>query len=366
MLHAHGEYVLPDNVPANEFLNLEGNKLSTSRNYAVWLEDYLKNFEPDSLRYCLATNLPETKDSDFSWNDFQAKHNNELADILGNFVNRTLTFCSKYFDARVPAPGSFDDYDKQLIAKLKKAPQVIGELIDSFLLRQAVREMMDIARYANKYFNDKKPWETIKSDRSVCATTIYLALETVKSLSILLNPVIPFSGTKIRKTLMLENPENPEWQAAGKLSLKSGHKLMKPEIIFKKIENETIETELSKLEMPKSGQGITEADTISIAEFNKLDLRVAEICTAEPVKNADRLLKLEIDLGNEKRQIIAGIAKHFSSDTLPGKKIVIVANLSPATIKGELSHGMLLAAKDGDKLCLLTVDGHIDNGSKIS
>ena len=247
MLYAHGEYVMPDNVPANEFLNLEGDKLSTSRNYAVWLDDYLTKFEQDSLRYCLANNLPETKDSDFSWKDFQARHNNELADILGNFINRTLTFCVKYFAGLVPTPANYDSEDNALINKLKEAPDKIGNLIDSFMLRQAVKEMMDIARYANKYFNDKKPWETIKSNKSECATTIYLALETVKSLSILFDPVIPSAGEKIRKMLNMDQIENPDWNRAGTLSLVSGHPLNSPEIIFKKIDDTEIEKELEKL-----------------------------------------------------------------------------------------------------------------------
>jgi methionyl-tRNA synthetase len=367
MLHAHGDYVLPENVPANEFLNLEGDKLSTSRNYAVWLEDYLNNFEPDSLRYCLASNLPETKDSDFSWKDFQARNNNELADILGNFINRTLTFCAKNFDGCVPTPGKYDTEDKALINTLKTAPDRIGKLIDSFLLRQAVKEMMDVTRFANKYFNDKKPWESIKNNRDKCATTIYLALETVKSLSILFDPIIPFTGIKIREILNLEQKYNPEWSQSGILSLKPGHKLKKPQIIFKKIENEEIERELDKLKLGGEEKIAPESNTvISIDDFKKVDLIVAEICSVEPVKKADRLLKMTVDIGPEKRQIIAGIAKHYKVDQLIGKKIVIVKNLAPAKIKGEVSRGMLLAAKSDDELCLLTVDGDLPNGAKIS
>jgi len=367
MLHAHGDYVLPENVPANEFLNLEGDKLSTSRNYAVWLEDYLANYEPDSLRYCLASNLPETKDSDFSWKDFQAKHNNELADILGNFINRTLTFCAKYFDGCVPVPVEYDAVDKAMINTLKTAPDRIGNLIDSFLLRQAVKEMMDVARFANKYFNDKKPWESIKDNREKCATTIYLALETVKSLAILFDPIIPLTGIKIRNILNIDQINNPEWSHAGILSLKAGHKLKKPEIIFKKIENEEIERELNKLKNTGKEENSAENDaTISIDDFRKVDLIVAEICTVEPVKKADRLLKITVDIGKEKRQIIAGIAKHYKVDQLIGKKIVIVKNLAPAKIKGEVSRGMLLAAESDDELCLLTVYGDLPNGAKIS
>ncbi len=366
MLQAHGDYVLPENVPANEFLNLEGDKLSTSRNYAVWLEDYLKNFEPDSLRYCLTSNLPETKDSDFSWKDFQARHNNELADILGNFVNRTLTFCFKYFDGRVPTPGKYDSEDEALIKNLHEAPARIGKLIDTFTLRQALKEMMDIARAANKYFNDKKPWETIKNNKTECATTLYLSLETVKSLSILFDPVIPFTGKKIRKILNLDQFEALDWNAAGKLSLVPNQELNTPEIIFKKIDDKEIERELALLIPSEKEADSEDVGIISIDEFKKLDLRVAEICSVEPVKNADRLLKLTVDVGNEKRQIIAGIAKHYSAEQLMGKKIIIVKNLIPAKIKGELSHGMLLAAKSDDELSLLIPDGQISNGAQIS
>ena len=367
MLHAHGEYVLPDNVPANEFLNLEGNKLSTSRNYAVWLEDYLKNFEQDSLRYCLSCNLPETKDSDFSWKDFQARHNNELADILGNFVNRTLTFCMKNFNGCIPNPEHYDARDKALIKKLKQAPARIGRLIDSFLLRQAVKEMMDLARYANKYFNDKQPWETIKTNKSDCASTIYLALETVKSLSILFDPVIPFTGIKIRKILNLDQDVNPDWNDAGEFILKSGNSINPPEIIFKKIEDKDIERELKKLGLTAETDSADEyANLIAIDDFKKIDMRVAEIRSAERIRNADRLIKLLVDLGSEQRQIIAGIAKHYSADELIGKKVIIVMNLVPAKIKGELSQGMLLAASSDDKLSLLTVDSQISSGAKIS
>lgn len=367
MLYAHGDYVLPENVPANEFLNLEGDKLSTSRNYAVWLDDYLTKFEQDSLRYCLASNFPETKDSDFSWKDFQARHNNELADILGNYINRTLTFCVKYFAGLVPTPGNYDSEDNALINKLKEAPDKIGNLIDSFMLRQAVKEIMDIARYANKYFNDKKPWQTIKNNKSECATTIYLSLETVKSLSILFDPVIPLTGEKIRKILNMEQIENPDWNRAGTLSLVSGHQLNSPEIIFKKIDDKEIEKELEKLNNPEKEETIVDDNNlISIDEFKKLDLRVAEICAVEQVKNADRLLKIIVNTGTEKRQIIAGVAKHYSEEDLIGKKIVIVKNLTPVKIKGEISRGMLLAAKSDDDLCLLTIDGQIENGAKIS
>ena len=250
---------------------------------------------------------------------------------------------------------------------MKEAPDRIGNLIDSFMLRQAVKEMMDIARYANKYFNDKKPWETIKNNKSECATTIYLSLETVKSLSILFDPVIPSTGEKIRKMLNMDQIESPDWDGAGTLSLVSGHPLNRPEIIFKKIDDKEIKKEIEKLNNPEKEDTIVDDNnTISIDDFKKLDLRVAEIYAVEQVKNADRLLKIMVNIGTEKRQIIAGVAKHYSEEDLIGKKIIIVKNLAPARIKGELSCGMLLAAKSDDDLCLLTIDGQIENGAKIS
>lgn len=364
MLKAHGEYVLPENVPANEFLNLEGNKLSTSRNYAVWLEDYLKNFDPDSLRYCLANNLPETKDADFSWRDFQARHNNELADILGNFINRTLTFCFKYFDGKVPVPGEYDQMDKELIKKIEKSPRKTGKYLDSFQLRQAVKEMMDLARFANKYFNDKKPWETIRQNKSECATTIYLALETVKSLAILFEPVIPNTTEKIWKVLHPSTETHRKWNVAGTLTLKSGSSLSTPEILFKKIEDDVIENELGKLKIISTTE--EPQDLINIEDFKKLDLRVAEVISAEPVKKSDKLLKLSVKIGDNERQIIAGIAQNYKPQELIGRQIIVIANLEPAKIRGEVSNGMLLAAKHGEDLTILTTAQKINSGAKVS
>ena len=367
MLKAHGDFVLPENVPANEFLNLEGSKLSTSRNYAVWLEEYLQNFAPDSLRYCLASNLPETKDADFSWKDFQARHNNELADILGNFINRTLTFCFKYFDGRIPVPGEFDQTDKALIRKIEKSPLRIGKYLDGFQLRQAVKEMMDLARYANKYFNDMKPWESVKLDVQKCATTIYLSLETVKTLAILFEPVIPFSTKKIWSILNQSKNTPFLWRQAGEMLLKPGTQLAVPEILFQKIEDDVIEMELAKLNL-NDNKKLPDDDQklVNLADFKKLDLRIAEVISAEPVKDSDKLLKLMVKTEGKERQIIAGIAQHYQPDQLVGKKIVIIANLEPAKIRGEISNGMLLAAKHDDQLAILTVDQEIITGSKVS
>jgi len=372
MLMAHGDYVLPENVPANEFLNLEGNKLSTSRNYAVWLDDYLQKFEPDSLRYVLAGNLPETRDADFSWKDFQARHNNELADILGNFINRTVTFAHKYFSGKVPQTGPLDRLDNKLIQKIEEAPVKLGHLIEKYQFKAYIREFMDLARFANKYFNDKEPWNTRKTNIEACATTIHLCLQTVLTLSIVSEPVLPFTVRKIWK--MLNCGEQHSWEEAGKFKLREGHVINQAEILFTKLEDEVIEHEVQRLQQAavpnnqmKSKSKDETMERIDFNAFKKLDLRVAKIVEAEKVEKTDNLLKLQIDLGNEKRQIIAGIAKYYSPDELVGRQIIVVANLEPATIRGVESNGMLLAATDDeDNLALLGLDKAMPNGSKIS
>lgn len=370
MLMLHGDYVLPDNVPANEFLNLEGNKLSTSRNYAVWLDDYLQKFEPDSLRYALAANLPETKDADFSWKEFQARHNNELADILGNFINRTITFAHKYFAGKVPPLGPLNAADKQFIEKIKSAPDHLGKLIDQYQLRFYVRDLMDLVRDANKYFNDQEPWATHKSAPQQCATTINLSLQMVYNLSILAEPLIPFSTKKIRQ--MLNDNQAVSWQRAGQLNCREGNALNQAQILFSKIEDDVIAAEIRRLQNAAGQGGQTpsaqpdQSPLINIETFARIDLRVAQVLKAEPVKKSDRLLKLQIDLGDNQRQIIAGIAKAYRPEQLIGKKIIVVANLAPATLRGERSEGMLLAAAGEARLSLLTVMDDIPNGSKIS
>ncbi len=366
MLMAHGNFVLPDNVPANEFLNLEGNKLSTSRNYAVWLDDYLQKFEPDSLRYVLTSILPENRDSDFSWKDFQARHNNELADIYGNFVNRTLSFAHRYFSGKVPPLHQTDELDQELIKRLETAPERLGKLIDSFQFKAYVRELMDLARFANKYFNDKEPWNTRKNAPEVCATTINLCLQTVATLSVLSEPLLPFTARKIWELLNLKADHH--WEQAGQRRLNEGHVLNKPQILFKKIEDDVIEAEIKKLKaaLENTSQPLPE-EKIDFETFQKIKLRIGQIIAAEPIPKSDKLLKLQVDLGNEKRQIVAGIAKHYQPQDLIGKKIVVVANLKPAKLFGVESNGMLLAASADGKLSLLTVmDEDMPSGSTVS
>ncbi|MBN2423736.1 MAG: methionine--tRNA ligase [Calditrichaceae bacterium] len=364
MLAEHGQYVLPDNVPANEFLNLEGNKLSTSRNYAVWLEEYLQKFEPDSLRYTLASNLPETRDTDFSWKDFQARHNNELADILGNFINRTVTFAHRYFEGKVPPLGTLDAFDEELVSVLKKAPALLGGHIDNFRFKLYIKDFMDMARFANKYFNDREPWKTRKSNPSQCATSINLCLQTCFILSVMGAPVIPFTSRKIWKLLNYYKPDF--WDYDDFRMLPDSHKLNTPEILFTKIEDGPIATEIERLQkanpvnIPRQEQ-----ELIDIETFSKVKLKIAEILKAEKVEKADRLLRLSVRVGDETRQIIAGLAKHYQPENLIGKKVVVVYNLAPAVLRGLKSEGMLLAASDENQLTLLTVMEDIKSGADI-
>jgi methionyl-tRNA synthetase len=363
------KFILPDNVPANEFLNLEGKKLSTSRNYAVWLNEYLEKFEPDPLRYALASILPETKDTDFSWREFQARNNNELADILGNFVNRTLTFAKKYFENKVPEIFELENIDNEMISKLKEYADKIAENYENFKIRDGVFETMNLARHANKYFNDTEPWRTIKENPKRASTTINICLQTVRALAILFEPVLPFSARKIWKMLNLNDDiVKSGWDSAYQLSLKPGHQLGEPEILFRKIEDSEIEEEIKKLKIA-SGE-ITEEKIefkpqITIEEFQKIDLRVADVVECERVKNSEKLLKLKVKIGNEERQIVAGIGKHYSPEELVGKKVIVVANLKPAKLMGIESQGMLLAAVKDEKLTLITTLGEIESGSQV-
>lgn len=362
-------YVLPDNVPANEFLNLEGKKLSTSRNYAVWLNEYLEKFEPDPLRYALASILPETKDTDFSWKEFQARNNNELADILGNFVNRTLTFVKKNFGNRVPERFELEEIDKELIAKLKEYTNKIAENYENFRIRDGVFETMNLARFANKYFNDTEPWRTIKENPNRASTSINLCLQVVRSLAILFEPVLPFSSRKIWDMLNLKDDiVKVGWDSAGELMLEAGHELGEPRILFRKIEDAEIEEEIRKLKVA-AGELVEERiefkPQISIEDFEKIDLRVAEIIECEKIQNSEKLLKLKVKIGREERQIVAGIGKHYKPEELIGKKVVVVANLKPAKLMGIESQGMLLAAVKDEKLTIITTLDEIESGSQV-
>lgn len=373
ILMGHGEYVLPDNIPANEYLTLEGGKISTSRNYAVWLDEYLEKFPPDPLRYCLAVNAPETKDADFSWRDFQQRSNNELADILGNFVNRTLTFLQKNFDNKIPQPGEFDDLDKEMLSRLARAPAEIGNLFEHFEVRKAVTAFMDLTRFANKYFNDQQPWITVKEDPQKCATTFYVCVQVLKGLAILMEPVLSFSARELWKMLNFSTPfKEQHWDEAGKANVPVGHRLNSPRILFKKMEDDVIEYEIEKLRLitEKTNEQPEEkimSEKISFEQFQKIELRVARVIEAEKVEKADKLLKMKIDLGNEQRTIVAGIALNYRSEEMIGKQIVVVTNLEPAKIRGIESNGMLLAAVEkNDHLTLIVPEEEMSNGTKIS
>ncbi len=362
-------YVLPDNVPANEFLNLEGKKLSTSRNYAVWLNEYLEKFEPDPLRYAIASILPETKDTDFSWKEFQARNNNELADILGNFVNRTLTFVKKNFENKVPERFELEDIDRELMAKLKEYVDKIASNYENFRIRDGVFETMNLARFANKYFNDTEPWRMIKENPRRASTTINLCLQLVRSLAILFEPVLPFSARKIWEMLNLKDDiVKAGWDSAAEPLLTVGHQLGEPKILFRKIEDSEIESEIRKLKVASGetvDEGIEFKPQISIEDFEKLDLRVAEVVECERVKNSEKLLKLMVKIGNEKRQIVAGIGKHYKPEEIIGKRVVVVANLKPVKLMGVESQGMLLAAVKDEKLTIITTLDEIETGSQV-
>jgi len=374
MLMARGGYILPDNVPANEFLNLEGGKFSKSRNNAIYVKDFLASFEPDLLRYTMTTILPETRDSDFYWKDFQAKSNNELADIFGNFINRTLAFAEKNFAGVVPPTGSLNERDREIVNVLKRTPATAGELFERFKFREGTAEIMNLARAANKYFNDSEPWKTVRSDKNECATTIHICLQIVRSLAVLFAPVVPFSTDKIWTMVgMKTRLADEQWDEAGEMKLRSGQKLNKAEIVFKKIEDEAIEKELDKLK-PSAGEDAPPAEkttlpfkpTISLEEFQKVDLRVGKIVACERVPKSKKLLKLQVEIGSERRQIVAGIAEQRTPEELLGKTIIVVANLAPVKLMGVESQGMLLATNGtGEAFALLTVSDEVDSGSWI-
>lgn len=349
MLMGKGKYILPNNVPANEFLNLEGGKFSKSRNNAIYLHEFLKNYSPDLLRYTIATNLPETKDSDFYWKDFQAKTNNELADILGNFINRTLTFVEKNFENKIPPRGILNERDTEILNRAQISPVKIANHFEGYHFRDGVFEAMELARASNKYFNDSQPWKTLKSNPEECATTLSIAIQLVKTLALIFSPVIPFTSEKIWKILNIQTPlKNENWLDASKDILQTGSKLNQSEILFTKIEDTQMENELNKL-VEKSNELKVNAETlplkpqITFENFQKIDLRVAKVISCEAVPKSKKLLKLQISIGNETRQIIAGIAKDKSPEEMVGKQIIVVANLAPAQLMGLESQGMLLA-----------------------
>lgn len=359
------KYILPQNVPANEFLNFEGKKFSKSRNWGIDVIDFLKLFPPDPLRYTLAANLPENRDTDFYWKEFQMRNNSELADILGNFINRTFTFVHKHYDGKVPARKNLQQIDEEMIAAVKKYSKRAGVLIECFKIKEATLEIMNLARDCNKYFNDSEPWKTIKSDKEKCGTTLNICLNAIYALAEMFNPIIPFSSEKIFKML---NKQKTDWDSAANENLFEGDQLNNAEILFPKIEDEVIESQMAKLGNNTGEQSKEKAkeELITYDDFMKVQLKTAEIIEAENIPKSEKLLKLKVKLENEERQIIAGIAKSFSPEELIGKKIVVAANLKPAKLMGLESQGMVLAVEDNSgKLNLLELNASVKNGMRV-
>lgn len=364
------QYVLPENVPANEFLNLEGQKFSKSRGWAIDVRDFLRLFPADLLRYTLAVNLPESRDSDFYFKDFQARTNNELANILGNFINRTFAFTEKNFDGKVPDLGTLSALDKEITGFLRETPERIAALYEHYRFRDAVFESMNLARRANKYFNDSEPWGTSKNNPIQCATTLNISLQIIRSLAILFEPVIPTMSRTIWKMLNLDGSAgNAGWDSASTSVLKEGHQLNKSEILVSKIEDKKLEEAInSLLSTPSqaSNAGAPIKPAIKLDEFKKIDLRIAKVISAENVPKSEKLLKLQVEIGGETRQVIAGISQHYQPKDLVGKELVIVANLEPAKLMGEQSQGMILAATDSEgKLTVISPLTEIASGSIV-
>ncbi|MFH1069192.1 MAG: methionine--tRNA ligase [Candidatus Glassbacteria bacterium] len=375
MMMAYGHYVLPDNVPANEYLNLEGLKFSTSRNFAVWLHDYLDRFHPDPLRYYLCASMPETRDTDFNLREFQAHNNNELADTVGNFINRTLTFVQRYYDGRIPERGKPGTLDSEMLSRLGRVADEVGDHIDHFRYRLAADTFGEFARFCNKYFNDKAPWETRKSDPENCATTLNICSQAVYGLSVVMFPIMPFSAENVWGQLGLSTVwKDHPWQQDFSSKLPAGHAIGKVAVLFPKIDDAAIEAQEASYKGGKTQEKKAEtAPTIQYDDFIKVDVRVAVVTAAEEIAKSNKLLKLTLDLGPlGTRTVAAGIRGHYTPESLVGRKVLVCANLAPRKVMGIESQGMVLAAVhgEGDKetLALTTIDPAVDlpPGTRIS
>ena len=373
MLKAHGGYILPDNVPSNEFLNLEGNKISTSKNYAVWLNEYLDEMpgRQDELRYVLTANAPETKDNDFTWADYQARCNNELVAVYGNFVNRALQLTQKYYDGEVPAPGRLTDYDQQTLDEFRGVKEKLEGLLEAFKFREAQKEAMNLARIGNKYIADSEPWKVVKTDPERVKTVIYISLQLTANLAIAFEPFLPFSSEKLRT--MIDMPEF-SWEDLGKTDLLApGKRLPKPELLFTKVEDEAIELQMKKLqdtikaneEAAYKAQPVKE--TVPFEDFRKLDIRVGIVKACEKVKKSKKLLRFSLDDGSgTDRTILSGIAQWYEPEQMVGKRVLFIANLAPRKIMGEESHGMILSAVNYDgNLSVTTTLDEVKGGSTV-
>lgn len=373
MLKAHGGYILPDNVPSNEFLNLEGNKISTSKNYAVWLNEYLDEMpgRQDELRYVLTANAPETKDNDFTWADYQARCNNELVAVYGNFVNRALQLTQKYYDGEVPAPGLLTDYDQQTLDEFRGVKEKLEGLLEAFKFREAQKEAMNLARIGNKYIADSEPWKVMKTDPERVKTVIYISLQLTANLAIAFEPFLPFSSERLRT--MIDMPEF-SWEDLGKTDLLApGKRLPKPELLFTKVEDEAIEQQMKKLqdtikaneEAAYKAQPVKE--TVAFEDFQKLDIRVGIVKACEKVKKSKKLLRFSLDDGSgTDRTILSGIAQWYEPEQMVGKRVLFIANLAPRKIMGEESHGMILSAVNYDgNLSVTTTLDEVKGGSTV-
>lgn len=371
MLKAEGSFILPDNVPANEFLNLENDKISTSRNWAVWLHEYLEEFpgKQDVLRYVLTANAPETKDNDFTWRDFQARNNNELLAIFGNFINRTLVLTKKYFHSKVPQYNDLLPVDVETLESLKQLPENIAFSIEQYRFREALGEMMNVARLGNKYLTDNEPWKIFKSNPERVATILNVSLQIAANLSILSEPFLPFSAKKLREML---NMEKYLWNEAGSSELLlAGHELGKPEFLFEKIEDETVEEQVQKLlktkkENLKAAPAKPQKEEVSYDEFTKMDIRTGTILEAEKVPKTQKLIKLKVDTGIDQRIVVSGIAEYYKPEEIIGKQVSILVNLVPRKLRGIISQGMILMAEDKEgNLKFVTPESSVENGSEI-
>ena len=372
MLKAAGNYILPENVPANEFLNLEGDKISTSRNWAVWLHEYLKDFpgKQDVLKYVLCANAPETKDNDFTWKDFQTRNNSELVAIFGNFVNRTMVLTHKYFGGKVPAKGELTDYDKQTIEEISLYPEKIGRSIEQYRFREALNELMNLARTGNKYLTENEPWKTIKTDEARTATVLNISLQICANLAVLASPFMPMTAEKLAKML---NMQPVAWFEAGNVDLLSENAdVNAPELLFEQIDDKTIALQIEKLQQTKKENALSEAsveaqkEIISFDDFAKTDIRVGTILSAEKVAKTKKLLKLTVDTGIDKRTIVSGIAEYCKPEEIVGKQVSVLVNLAPKNIKGIESHGMILMAENPDgSLCFVSPEKPTKNGGTI-
>lgn len=373
MLKAEGSYILPENVPANEFLNLEGDKISTSRNWAVWLHEYLKDFpgKQDVLKYVLCANAPETKDNDFTWKDFQTRNNSELVAIFGNFVNRTIVLTHKYFEGKVPQRGTLNELDIQTIEQIKQYPEKIGRSIEQYRFREALNELMNLARLGNKYLTENEPWKTIKTDAERTATVLNISLQICANLAILSEPFLPFTAEKLRGML---NQDKAFWYEAGNSELLEEGKQINPaELLFEQIDDKQIEAQLEKLQQTKKANELASATVepqkanIEYDDFAKMDIRVGTILAAEKVAKTKKLLKLTIDTGIDQRTIVSGIAEYYSPEEIIGKQVSVLVNLAPKALKGIESQGMILMAENLDgSLSFISPEKPIRNGGTIS